>query len=158
MPLLCDLHLLLCDVVATVNTMFGWQLFVCLVSLFTHTVVTPYYLFIVVFKSVSPFSASNKLVYHKIYIFGQIVWVLTHLSCLIYLIYYSHKTTEEVSCVFCYIIFSLLFAHKTVFATHTWIHTTQETNSAIFPRNSHCRTNFFTPVSCVDLQFPWHTF
>lgn len=104
LPLLCDLHLCLCDAVDMVNTMFGWQLFVSLISLFTHTVVTPYYLFIVIFKSVSPFSASNKLVYHKIYIISQVVWVLTHLSCLIYLVYYSHKTTEEVSCAFWCII------------------------------------------------------
>nr|AXY87935.1 gustatory receptor 43a.2 [Subpsaltria yangi] len=78
-----------------VNTMFGWQLLVCILSLFTHTVVSPYYLFIVVFKPVSPFSASYKMIYHKIYILSQVIWILTHLLCLVYLMYYSHKTTEE---------------------------------------------------------------
>lgn len=90
---LSDLHWALCGAIHKTNAIFSWQLLAFMMLLFLQIIITPYYLF----YSMSLYARGQQSSVFLFHLASQFLWMLTHFSKLVLLIWPCSMTTQEVS-------------------------------------------------------------
>lgn len=90
---LSDLHWALCGTIHKTNATFSWQLLAFMMLLFLQIIITPYHLF----YSMSLYARGQQSSVFLFHLATLFLWMLTHFSKLVLLIWPCSMTTQEVS-------------------------------------------------------------